>query len=418
VYNYSVRRVVFVVLLLAYNSLPCKAFSVLTHEALVDANWDKVLLPLLKQKYPGASPEALKEAHAYVYGGALAPDMGYYPFSCKLFTDLIHYVRSADFIEALFSNAENLNDYAFATGVLCHYYADVYGHRQGINVSVPLLFPGMRRKYGDTVTYAENHLSHIRTEFSFDVLQTARGNYASTAYHDFIGFQIPEPLLQKAFAQTYGLDINKLFGNFKKATARFRWAVVNLLPFVTKAAWATKRSDIRKLQPTATGRNFIYRMHRRNYKHQFGQKEEPKFFEIVFSMATRILPRIGPFRVLKFKAPPPAADKLFVESFDSASWHYASFVVSLNKNDLDLENVDFDTGKKTQLGEYPLADQTYCKLLMKLKEKKFETVSLSLKENILSFYADQKVTTTKLNAAQSEMNALAELRTIQPAKKN
>ena len=413
-HKYSIRHVVLVVLLFAYNSLPCKAFSVLTHEAIVDANWDKVLLPLLKEKYPAASAEALKEAHAYVYGGALVPDMGYYPLSCKLFTELIHYVRSGDFIEALFSNAQNLNDYAFATGVLCHYYADVYGHKQGINLSVPLLFPRMRRKYGDTVTYAENHLSHIRTEFSFDVLQTARGNYASTAYHDFIGFQIAEPLLQRAFAQTYGLDINELFGNFKKATARFRWGVVNFLPFVTRAAWATKKSDIRKVRPTATGRNFVYRMHRRNYRHQFGQKEEPRFFELVFSIATRILPRIGPFRILKFKAPPPQADKLFVESFDTASQHYARFVVKLNKNHLEMENLDFDTGKKTRLGEYGLADQTYCKLLMKLKEKRFETVSLPLKENILSFYGDQKIIPSKTNAAQTEMNALAELRTSQP----
>jgi Zinc dependent phospholipase C len=415
-YKHSLMRVLIVVFLFAYNTLPCNAFSVLTHEAIVDANWDQVLLPLLKQKYPRASAEELKEAHAYVYGGALAPDMGYYPLSCKLFTDLIHYVRSGDFIESLFSNAQNLNDYAFAAGVLCHYYADVYGHSEGINVSVPLLFRAMRKRYGDTVTYAENHLSHIRTEFSFDVLQTARGNYASTAYHDFIGFQIPKPLLKKAFLQTYGLDIDELFGNFEKATARFRWGVVNLLPFVTKAAWATKRSDIRKLQPTATGRNFIYRMHRRNYRHQFGQKEEPKFFEFVFSIATRILPRIGPFRILKFKAPPPEADKHFVESFDSASQHYARFVVTLNKNNVELENLDFDTGKKTAQGEYALADQTYCKLLMKLKEKGFETVSSSLKDNILSFYGNQKIMPTKTNAAQAEMNALAELRMRQPTR--
>ena len=185
---------------------------------------------------------------------------------------------------------------------------------------------------------------------------------------------------------------------------------------IGEAAWATKKSDIRKLQPSATGRNFIYRMHRRDYKHQFGPKEEPQFFELVFSIATRILPRIGPFKILKFKAPPPEADKLFVESFDSASQHYGRSVTKLNKNLVELENVDFDTGKKTGLGEYGLADQTYCKLLMKLKKKGFETVSLPLKENILSFYGDQKIMPSKTNAAQTEMNALAELRTIQPTR--
>jgi hypothetical protein len=386
---------------------------VLTHEAIVDANWESVLVPLLKRKYPGASAEALKEAHAYAYGGALVPDMGYYPFSSKLFTNLVHYVRSGDFIEALFDNSQNINDYAFAAGVLCHYYADVYGHRLGINLSVPMIYPEIRRKFGDTVTFAENRLSHVRTEFSFDVLQTARGNYASAAYHDFIGFKISQPLLEKAFAQTYGLELKELFGNFSRATSRFRWAVINLLPFVTKTAWATNKGDIRKMQPTATSRKFIYRMRWKNYRHQFGKQERPKFFAHAVSIAIRVLPKIGPLRVLIFEAPPPGADKLFVESFDSASQHYKDELLQWSKRNTDLGNVDFDTGEKTARGEYPLADRTYGSLLMRLKDKRFETVSLTLKQNILSFYADKKTTGT----GQGEINALAELQTIEPARR-
>ena len=66
------------------------AYSILTHEALIDVNWEKVLLPLLKQKYPGSTDLELKEAHAYAYGGAVVPDMGYFPRGSKLFTNLIH----------------------------------------------------------------------------------------------------------------------------------------------------------------------------------------------------------------------------------------------------------------------------------------------------------------------------------------
>src|SRR5258706_2306348 len=181
----SFKGILITTALFLYSTEPCKAYSVFAHEAIIDANWDKVLLPLLKQKYPGSTAEELKEAHAFAYGGAVVPDMGYYPFGSKLFTNLIHYVRSGDFVQALLADAQNIQEHAFALGVLCHYYADMYGHSESINPGVPMIYPGMRRKFGDTVTYAQNKISHIRTEFSFDVLQTVRGNYASTAYHDF-----------------------------------------------------------------------------------------------------------------------------------------------------------------------------------------------------------------------------------------
>jgi len=285
----------------------------------------------------------------------------------------------------------------------------------GINVSVPLIYRKMKRKYGDTVTFAENHISHVRTEFSFDVLQTARGNYASTAYHDFIGFQIAQSLLQRAFMETYGLDVNELFGNFPRAVARFRWAVVNLLPFFTRAAWVNQKSDIRKLQPTATSRSFIYRMQRKNYSHQFGEREQPKFFAHVVSLLIQVMPKVGPLRVLNFEPPTPQAEKLFVSSFDVTSAIYASQLNDLKKTNLVLRNVDFDTGVKTSEGEYPLADDTYSRLLISLKEKNFTTVTPSLKQNILSFYSDRGRATGQEKKAA---DAIAELRMARPVREN
>jgi hypothetical protein len=223
--NFSFKGLLLTATLFLYNFSICDAYSVLTHEAIIDANWEKVLLVLLKKKYPDSSPEALKQAHAYAYGGAIVPDMGYYPFGSKVFTNLIHYVRSGDFVVALFKEAQNINEYAFALGVLCHYEADRYGHSLGINPAVPLVYPELQSKFGNMITYAEDHLSHIRTEFAFDVLQTARGNYASTAYHDFIGFQVARPVLERAFFQTYGLKVTELFGNFPRAIGTFRWLV-------------------------------------------------------------------------------------------------------------------------------------------------------------------------------------------------
>jgi hypothetical protein len=404
-----IKQLALSALLFIHTSLVCRAYSVLTHQALIDVNWDKVLLPLLKEKFPGCSPEALKEAHAYAYGGAVVPDMGYYPFGSKLFTNLIHYVRSGDFVKAVLNDAQNLNEYAFALGILCHYYADTYGHPIGINVSVPVIYPRLQRKFGDTVTFGEHHVSHLRTEFSFDILQTARGNYAPTAYHDFIGFKVADTLLLKAFTETYGLDANELFGNFSKAVGRFRFTIMNLFPFFTKAAWATKKKEIQKMQPTATSRNFYYRMHKKINRYKFGKNERPGFFARTFALFIYVIPKVGALKVLKFKDPGPVAEKNFIASFDTVTLHYAGNITALHRHTVALNNVDFDTGIRTREGEYSLADKTYCALLLQLKAKNFETVNPALRKNILSFYAvPQKADASRKRA--KAMAALAELK--------
>ena len=370
-----------------YQSPQCHAYSVLTHEALIDANWEHVILPFLKAKYPGCTTDAIKQAHAYAYGGAVVPDIGYYPYGSKQFTNLIHYVRSGDFAKALLQEAQDINEYAFALGVLCHYEADRYGHAVGINPAVPLIYPDLEKKFGKIITYAEDPLSHIRTEFSFDVLQTARGNYASTAYHDFIGFQVAKPVLERAFLKTYGLKVTDLFGNFSKAVGTFRWVVKDLFPVITKAAWATKKTEIQKAMPNATSRNFIYKMHRRNYYHEYGKADErPTFFAEVVSILIRIAPKVGPLKALKFRTPGPDAEKLFIKSFDTTSSGFAGSIAVLHKEVIHLPNIDCDTGDPAQAGEYPLTDQAYDQLLLDLYCNCFESLSSSLKENILSFY--------------------------------
>jgi hypothetical protein len=402
-------KIIPVIVIIVFNSHPCKAYSVLTHEAIIDANWDHILLPLLKQKFPAASAEELKKAHAYAYGGAVVPDMGYYPFGSKLFTNLLHYVRSGDFVDAILNEAQNLNEYAFALGVLCHYSADNYGHKLGVNVSVPIIYPKMKKKFGDVVTYDKNHLSHLRTEFAFDVLQTARGNYSSEAYHDFIGFEVAKPVLERAFLKTYGLDVNDLFGDFSRTVGTFRWIVKSFFPTITKAAWSTRSNEIRKTSPNATGRSFIYRMHRKNYRHEFGN-EKPRFFVQMLSVFIEILPKMGPLRVLKFKVPNVDAEKFFIKSFDTTVLHYSNNIEQLQNGHIKLININFDTGEKTAPAEYKLADNSYAEWLLKLQDKNFETVSYATKQNILNFYGDNKavsLTNQKLKQAIEQLKTVA-----------
>ena len=401
-----IKYSILITAILFFQATACFGYSVLTHEAIVDANWNAVLLPLIKEKFPAATNEELKNAHAFAYGGCIMPDLGYYPFGSKLFTNLIHYVRSGDFIENLFEEASNVNEYAFALGALCHYYADIYGHSIGVNRSVPLIYPDMQAKFGNIVTYADDKISHLRTEFSFDVLQTARGNYASQAYHDFIGFQVSKELIEKAFQKTYGLDVNELFGNFDRAIGSFRWSVKSLIPSATRAAWKTKKKEISELNPAVARRSYVYSMRRQQYFKEFGKdREKSKFGESVLAFLIRIAPKWGPLKILKFRIPNEEAEKMFLASFDETVLNYRHEVAAIARSRIELSNIDWDTGKKTMQGEYSLADKTYSDWVIKLKEKNFETISSSMKRNILAFYKNYP--DSNLNDAQWQQTSAA-----------
>ena len=362
--------------------------GVLTHEAIIDALWEKSILQLLKARYPSATAEEQKEAHAYAYGGAVSPDMGFYPFGSALFTNLVHYVRSGDMVNALLKDANNINEYAFALGFLSHYNADNYGHPLATNRSITLVYPKLRRKYGSVITYAENKISHMRMEFGFDVLQIAKGNYATDAYHGLIGFKVDTSVLARAFFETYGLNIDDVFKNrFPLAIEVFRWTVANIFPFITKAAWAAKGSDILKKDSTATSKKFRFKMRQKEYNKQYGTGyRHPGFFPTMLSFFIRVLPKVGPLRSLKFKTPTALSEKYFDQSFDTIIQHYSANLKQLRQPDLNLKDIDFDTGNPTAPCEYSLADETYDIWLLKLKDSKFKNITTLQKQNIIGFY--------------------------------
>jgi len=407
-----------VAICLLCSPLSSKGYSVLTHEAIIDAIWEKTIQPLLMHKYPGATEEQLKDAHSYAYGGAIAPDMGYFPFGSHLFTNLVHYVRSGDFVNTLLDEAQDINEYAFALGFLSHYMADKYGHFLGTNRCVPIVYPGMMKKFGNVVTYAEDKISHKRIEFAFDVLQTAKGNYASLAYHDFIGFNVSRSVLERAFRKTYGLDINDVFINLSLSIKAFRWSVMSLFPLLTKTAWVIKKDEILKFQPTATSRSFMYKMGRANYYQEQGKKHKmPGFFANALSWIIRVVPKTGPLKALKIKAPGPEAEKLFIQSFDTVLVNCNFSMKITNSGNINFANIDFDTGNNTTPGEYRLADINYGKLLLKLNKKKFNLLNAGLKLNIIEFYSDPDARIATENGGREWkkiIKALERLKILQP----
>ena len=399
----------------------CAAYSVLTHEEIVDLAWKDNFLPALKKRFPAATDDDLKKAHAFAYGGSLVQDMGYYPFGNKYFSDLTHYVRSGDFIVNLIKEASDLDEYAFALGALAHYSADNCGHPT-INLAVALEFPKLRKKYGNVVTYEDNPKAHIRTEFGFDVTQVAKNRYTSDRYHDFIGFEISKPVLERAFQDTYGIPLIDVLSKEDLAIGTFRRAISHILPEMTRVALIARRQEIVSETPNFRAREFRYYLSRTSYQKEWGKGyRKPGFGTRLLAFFLRFVPKVGPFKALDFKIPTQKTEDLYIASVDKTVEDYTKLLHETTAGDLHLENTDFDTGHVTRAGEYGLTDKAYAHLLDQLAQHNFEQISPELRANILAFYGDPNapVATKKKPAdwqkTQDELEKLRALPESTPA---
>lgn len=374
-------------LLLGVSCAPeCAGYSVLSHEAIIDASWKDGIERLLLTRFPSATPEELLQAHAYAYGGAIIQDIGYYPFGSRFFSDLTHYVRSGDFVLALIEESKNLNDYAFALGALSHYAADTSGHQLATNRAVAIMYPGLAKKYGPVVTYQEKPSAHLKVEYGFDVDQVAEGNYAPKAYHDFIGFEVSKPLLERAFARTYSLDMSSVFFSVDLSIGSYRHAVSTVIPRMTKVAWHLKKDEIQNSHPSETRQEFMYNISNSGYRKEWGHiYEKPGGFARLKAFFLRVVPKIGPFSGLAFHPPTPAVEQLYMSSFNATLDHYRALLLALQEDRLQLPNDNLDTGAVTGAAAYRLTDQTYAELLDKTSGK---PVPEALRRDLLSYYAD------------------------------
>ena len=388
-------------------------YSVLTHEAIVDSLWDASIQKMLLKRFPMSTPEELEQAHAYVYGGCIHQDLGYYPFSSKLFSDLTHYVRSGDYVTALIRESQDLNEYAFALGALAHYAADNNGHRLGTNPAVPILYPELGGKFGKTVTYWDDPLSHIRTEFGFDVLQVAQGRYATDQYRKFIGFKVSKPVLERAFQDTYGLETKNIFKSLDLALGSFRYTTSTVIPGMTRMAWQLKKDTLIKEIPGVTKKKFLFNLSRSSYEKEWGTEyHRPGIRTRLGSVVLRIVPKSGPFKGLAFRAPTPEVEKMFMASFNATIDRYRELLAELKADRLQLPNENFDTGEATAAGHYKLTDDAYAKLLDKLADH-YAGITPELRADILGFYRNLDAPiATKSNGKQWDkvLKELADLK--------
>ena len=395
--------------MLLFGAPRASAYSVLAHEAVVDTAWDDLIAPLLRQRFPKTTAADLQHARAFAYGGSVIQDLGYYPFGNKLFTDLVHYVRSGDFVEALVREAQTVDELAFALGAVSHYASDNIGHPVAVNKSVPIIYPKLRAKFGSDVIYAEDPKRHVMVEFAFDVVQTATGAYLPDAHRQHIGFELAMPVIERAFAATYGLAFKDVFGDSDLAIGTFRYAVSQLIPEMTRVAWKHKQEDIRKLTPVVQPNAFVYSFTRRQYEQAYGTKyRKPGFLARFIGLLTRVMPKIGPLSAMKFRVPTPETEKLFAESFRETRERYRALIVDARDGRVQLPNTDFDVGHAPQWGDNAVADRAYVALLEKLAERSFSSTPPPLKRAITQFFAqmDAKQTDKKLRKKVDSVRAL------------
>jgi hypothetical protein len=366
------------------------AYSVLTHEQVVDLVWQDQLRPMLLKRFPRATPDDLKKAHAFAYGGSLVQDMGYYPFGKKHFSDLLHYVRSGDFVQVLLEESSDVDEYAFSLGALAHYSSDNMGHPV-INQIVAIQFPKLKKKFGDEVTYGDDPKAHIRTEFGFDMVQVAKNRYTSDRYHDFIGFEVAKPLLERAFLKTYGLQLSDVMGDEDLAIGSFRRAVSTFIPEMTRVALLNRRADLVRETPNFDEKKFLYHLSRANYQKEWGKGyRRPGIGSRILAFLLRKIPKIGAATALDFKVPDRKTEDMYIKSVDETMDNYHSLLHDLRAAKLNLPDTDCDTGRDTSAAEYPLADKTYARLLHELSEHNFAQLTPALQTNILQFYSNLK----------------------------
>ena len=399
-------------------SVRSSAYSVLTHEEIVDLLWTDEIRPLLLRRYPGLSEDQLKEAHAYAYGGAVIQDLGYYPFGSREFSDLVHYVRSGDFVRELLLESQDVNEYAFALGALSHYASDIAGH-PAVNLAVAIEYPKLRAKYGKSVRYAQDKTAHLKTEFGFDTVQVAKNRYASQQYHDFIGFQVSKPLLERVFPVVYGMQLKDVLTHEDLAVGSYRFAVSRMIPEMTRVALQTHKKDLMRETPDFAKKKFLYRLSRSDYEKEWGKDYvKPGLGTRILSTALRYMPKIGPFKGLAFNNPISQTEDLYFKSINTTVDQYRAFLEEVRSHTLVLPNCDLDSGQPTKPAEYSLTDEAYAKLLAQLSDRKFDLASPELRDNILQFYSDPSAAIeTKKDSVrwQSVLVSLDQLRSVAPA---
>ena len=436
------------------------AYSLLTHEELIDLTWQSSIVPLLLSRYPNLTAAELEHARAYAYGGCVIQDIGYYPLGDLFVSNLMHYVRTGDLVVNLFRDAGNADELAFAVGALSHYIGDATGHSEATNLAVPVEFPKLRDKYGNVVNYAEGEHQHVQTEFAFDINEIAHHRLAPVHYLRHVGLDVPTKQLALAFFQTYGLSEDFTIGRKRRINVRaYRFAVHG---FVPRIAYATTLLH-RRHEPVDVNSAEFQRLEREvaNVEQQnnwAAYRRRPGIGTYTLAGLIFVLPKFGPLKLVAVKGPttqteveyvhsvvqstdqlssalrrftpPPATRPVAAAEAAAADTHSsppptdpmtpkvgAAQAVPRQSSDPrhPLPNRDLDTGSPVRPSGYPLTDTTYATLAHLLAAHPQNPIPPGVQTDILAYYANLDLPfATKQNAQAwaALQQDLATLRTM------
>jgi hypothetical protein len=411
------------------------AYSLLTHEQLIDLTWKESIVPLLLSQYPRLTPAELDRARAYAYGGCVIQDIGYYPSGDQSFSDLTHYVRSGDFVVNLFRNAHNANELAFAVGALSHYVGDSIGHSEATNRAVPIEFPKLRAKYGPVVSYAEGKHQHVQTEFAFDINEIAHHRVAPLHYLRHIGLQVSIRQLALAYYQTYGLTEDFSGTRGRRLNVRnYQFATRAFIPRIAYAVTLLHRHheppDPKTPEALELQRETAEVAAENNWQ---AHRRHAGIGTYTLAGLLFILPKFGALSMADVKGPTEATEADYAHSVavskaalrrmlarftpiaarSTAPSPLASSLTAIPEiaHGRDprhpLPNRDLDTGHVVQPGGYPLTDSTYADLLHKLTRQPAQPIPPGIKSDIQAYYSnlDLPITTKKDPARWQEVLA-------------
>ena len=389
------RAALTLALVLALGIHTSSAYSVLTHEQIIDLTWKDAIRPTLLSHYPNATEAEINDAHAYAYGGCVIQDGGYYPFGHVFLSELTHYVRTGDFVANLIRDSRNVDELAFALGALSHYVGDSIGHQYAVNPSTAIEFPKLEHKYGSTVTYDESPHGHVRTEFAFDIDQLSKRRIAPSAYLNHVGLKVPMRLWEQAFFETYGFKLGTVFFNERAAVPTYRWSVRSFLPRIAYAEVILHRKSFPLDTSGPELDEYVSRLSQADFNNGWETYRKKAGFKTYFVAGMIvILPKIGPLSDLSIRGPKPETEQKYIESVNRTVARYEYLLDLLTKSPkasarrtLNLDNRDLDTGAMAIPGTYPLMDTAYARLLGRLVNIR-GPIPIGVKEDVLHYYAN------------------------------
>jgi hypothetical protein len=333
------------------------------------------------------------------------------------FSNLVHYVRTGDFVRELLLQSRDADEYAFALGALSHYASDIAGH-PAVNLAVGIEYPKLQAKYGKSVRYAQDKTAHLKTEFGFDMVQVSKNRYASEHYHDFIGFKVSQSLLERVFPVIYGVELKDVLPRADLTIGSYRFAVARLIPEMTQVALQTHKKELMREIPSFAKQKFLYRLSRSDYEKKWGKDyRKPGIASRILAMLLRYIPKKGPFKAMAFNNPTPATEELYFKSINITVDQYRGLLAEVRTDSLVLPNYNLDDGKPTGPAEYSLADDAYAKLLIRQSGRNFDLTTADLRTNILNFFSNLSapIETKKSRTGwENVLTALDRLKLVSP----